>query len=244
MKAIFLASLSILGITSAQEEEPADAYAYAYDVSFPMLQLTVSTNYPWLPHNVDPKNNPTPEEYKNMPIQGLGNRQKFYDDYIQGCKDYWKEDGEDHRCDEYELQRLQQNIDQPPSMVNFTDVGYKKIKAPKHVFDMLVAFWEENKDNETDEEWIPGNIFVNYWETPSKFVDVANSDNKYGGDKLVDAIWESSVDTISEWTGQKLVPSSAYGIRVYKEGAILSCHGQSINQSDTICFWTRLELQR
>ena len=45
-----------------------------------------------------------------------------------------------------------------------------------------------------------------------------------GGEQLHDTIWNVSSDIISDWTGQQLVGSSVYGIRVYKEGAILSPH--------------------
>jgi prolyl 4-hydroxylase len=38
------------------------------------------------------------------------------------------------------------------------------------------------------------------------------------------AIWEAARDTISAWTGQELTQCSLYGIRVYKEGSILSPH--------------------
>lgn len=39
----------------------------------------VSTNYAWLPHNVN-SSIPTPEEYKGMAVQPLGNKQAFYED--------------------------------------------------------------------------------------------------------------------------------------------------------------------
>jgi len=52
---------------------------YGVDVSWPMHHSRVSTNYPWLPHNVDPENNPVPEEYIGMPLQPLGNRQQVFD---------------------------------------------------------------------------------------------------------------------------------------------------------------------
>jgi hypothetical protein len=41
---------------------------------------------------------------------------------------------------------------------------------------------------------------------------------------LLIAIWEAARDTISAWTGQELTQCSLYGIRVYKEGSILSPH--------------------
>jgi hypothetical protein len=45
-----------------------------------------------------------------------------------------------------------------------------------------------------------------------------------GGDEIKDKIWHAANDIIQEWTGQESFPTSVYGIRVYKEGAILSTH--------------------
>jgi hypothetical protein len=64
------------------EDEPVE---YGVDVSFPIHNTQVSTNYPWLPHNVDPVHNPTPTKYKNMPLQVLGDRDQFYKDFMKGC---------------------------------------------------------------------------------------------------------------------------------------------------------------
>lgn len=89
---------------------------------------------------------------------------------------------------------------------------------------MISDFWEANKEKESEETWGVGGIFVNYWDVPSTMVNVNNSTLVGGGKELKDEIWNISVDLISEWTGQELAGSSVYGIRVYKEGAILSPH--------------------
>jgi prolyl 4-hydroxylase len=221
---IFIMSDSCVMIHAQSDE--GGLPEYGYDISWPMLKESVTTNYPWLPHNVDPENNPTPEEYKGMDIQHFGDRQTLFDEYMQGCRDYWSADerkAEQGDCDHFEDQRLDHNIDQPISMVNFTDVGYKKIKAPANLFKLLSDFWNENKNNEVDELWQPGNAFLNYWSSSVKMVNVQDY-TIGGGGKLLEELWGSTVETISEWTGTRLVPSSIYGIRVYKEGAILSSH--------------------
>jgi hypothetical protein len=87
---------------------------YGVDVSFPMQHNGVSTNYPWLPHNVDPKVQ-TPRAYQDMVIQPLGNRQKFYDDFLQGCIDAFGGSGA-ARCRTNELDRIEMSIRQPQSM--------------------------------------------------------------------------------------------------------------------------------
>ena len=111
-----------------------------------------------------------------------------------------------------------------PILQNYTETGYKKIRAPENVFKLIKNFWDANKDNESKEEWFAGNTFVNYWDIPSTMVNVENPALVGGGSDLRNAIWESSEAIIKEWTGQNQVPSSLYGVRVYKEGAVLATH--------------------
>ena len=106
-------------ITPSQD---APKVEYGVDVSFPMHYASVSTNYDWLPHNRDP-NFPTPREYDDMPVQPLGNRQKFYQDFLQSCKDHFGIKG--MRCTHNELDRIAMSLRQPQSMQNYTDTGFK-----------------------------------------------------------------------------------------------------------------------
>jgi len=49
----------------------------------------VSTNYPWLPHNAIP-DAPTPDRYKDMPIQPLGDVQSRYEKFMDGCYEHFE----------------------------------------------------------------------------------------------------------------------------------------------------------
>jgi len=51
---------------------------FGVDVSWPIHHGSISTNYAWLPHNLDPVNHATPKEYLGMPVQPLGDRSKVY----------------------------------------------------------------------------------------------------------------------------------------------------------------------
>lgn len=51
-----------------------------------------------------------------------------------------------------------------------------------------------------------------------------NSALRGGGYTLKQKIWDAARDTIEEWTGEELTECSLYGIRVYKENAILATH--------------------
>ena len=88
---------------------------FGVDISFPMQSNKVSNNYDWLPHNIDP-NLPTPPEFEGVPVQKLGNKQQFYEDYMQGCRDHWGEK-DAHHCDNTERDRIAMNIRQPKSMM-------------------------------------------------------------------------------------------------------------------------------
>jgi len=215
----FLALLICFTIISGEQEESVE---YGIDVSFPMHHARVSENYPWLPHNVDPLHNPVPAEYKDMPIQPLGNRQALYEHFMQGCVDYHGEKGK--RCLRFEKERIDMSNSQPQSMVNYTQNGFKKIRCPNSVFQPLKDFWEKNRHRGTPEEWAAGRIHVNYWDNPTIMVSVEDTKLEGGGSKFKKRIWQAARDTISDWTGQQLVECSMYGIRIYQEGAILSTH--------------------
>lgn len=193
-------------------------------MSGPIHRHVVSTNYPWLPHNVDPANNPTPDEYKGMPIQTLGNRKQAYDDMIKGCViKYPRSKG---LCQEYEYDRVEMNLRQPQNMQNYTDTGFKKIRTPPAVWKLLQDFWEHNSANykRHEENWGRANTYVNHWDSPSYMISVENKGLRGGGYALKDAIWNAAKNTIEEWTGEEVKACSLYGIRVYTEGAVLASH--------------------
>lgn len=149
----------------------------------------------------------------------LGDRQSIYDHYMQGCRERYSAD----LCDEGEDMRLEMNLRQPQSMVNFTSAGFKKIRAPESLQKMLSKFWENNEDNDEEEVWGKGNIYTNHWESPTYMLHVQNSELG-GGEELTQAISTVARENIEEWTGLRLRSTSVYGIRVYTEGAILSPH--------------------
>jgi hypothetical protein len=195
---------------------------YGVDVSWPIHHLQVSTNYAWLPHNVHPDKFETPEEYKNMPIQPLGNRAQIYEDFMEGCRKWYGERG--NRCDATERDRAAMSLDQPATMTNYTELGFKKIRAPEAVFKIIKDFWETNRHHGKPEQWGVGYTYTNHWLTNSTMVSVEDTDMIGGGYELKDKIWDMAQDTISEWVGRPLQTSSLYGIRVYHEGAILATH--------------------
>ncbi len=101
---------NIANVNAASDVNVDEPVEYGVDISFPIHNAKVSTNYPWLPHNVDPANNPTPKEYENMPIQYLGNVQQRYDDFMQGCRDHYNK--RPRACDQTEKDRISMSLRQ------------------------------------------------------------------------------------------------------------------------------------
>jgi len=197
-------------------------YHYGVDISAPITSLKMSDNFPWLPHNMDPENNPVPDRYQGMPLQILGDRQKAYDELVNGCRKHYGM--RKSACDFTERDRIEMNSRQPSGMQNYTELGFKKIKAPAEVFDLIKDFWELNKDQGEDEKWNAGNTYTNHWVAPTKMVSVENTKLRGGGSYLKNKIWNLAKQTLQEWTGQELTPCSLYGIRVYYGDSVLATH--------------------
>jgi hypothetical protein len=97
-----------------------------------------------------------------------------------------------------------------------------KIQAPEAVRKLLSEHWERNKHKRNDkgheERWSAGNIYTNNWAAPSYMVSVEDHNLHGAGADLKQQIWDAAKDTIEQWTGMEIKPTSMYGIRVYTEG--------------------------
>jgi len=107
---------------------------------------------------------------------------------------------------------------------NYTSAGYAKVQLPPHVMKRLQNFWENNEGEEEGEQWPSENTYVNHWESPTYMLPLGDPKLNGGGNELRKALLDSVQPTLEAWTGQSLVFTSLYGVRVYKEGAVLSPH--------------------
>ena len=87
---------------------------YGVDLSYPIHNAKTSSNFDWLPHNIDPENNAVPANYRDMPVQYFGDKQSLYDESMQGCRDFYSHVA--YVCDQTEKDRIQMNLRQPKSM--------------------------------------------------------------------------------------------------------------------------------
>ena len=235
MIALFGTSL-LLAVVSAQHDHDYEYNSlqqrtYGVDISFPITTPHVSSNYDSLPHNnpeyaspSHPNYVPVPEEYRDLPLQRLGNRQDFYDHFMEGCRHHYAAHASE--CDMTEEDRLDMNARQPQSMMNYTELGFAKVKAPKKVFAAIQQFWEENNGaaNEQAEQWDEGNTYTNHWDSPTFMLNIDDAAFKGGGSKLKKLIWDGAKMVLEKWTNQQLQPCSLYGVRKYSSGSVLAPH--------------------
>ncbi len=176
---------------SLWQSEPADPTDYGVDISFPIH------------HYIDKSKAP------------IGH--KRYAEMMKGCYAKFSP----RECDATERARMDMNKAQPSSQHNYTEIGFKKLKAPAAAWEPLINFYEANKDKEKLENWPRGNTYVNSWDSPTYMVSLEDQQLR-GGMTVKAQIWAGVKPILEEWTGHKLEPTSLYGIRVYKDGAMLS----------------------
>lgn len=184
-------------------------------LSSPQLTTTYGVDVSWPMHRRPLEEHSSSSSYSNN--NALGDHvESNYLNYMNGCHYHYESD----LCDEYERDRLEMNLEQPPAMINYTSAGFAKLKAPASVRDLLTQFWHEHAGLEQVEAWPPGNIYTNHWKTPTKILNLAN-ETLVGASAIRRKIVEQVGAALEAWTGQALVPTSLYGIRIYQEGAIL-----------------------
>ena len=159
----------------------------------------------------------------------LENQKSLYEQFIHECAQGNKD------CPREEEERIHQNAKQPSSMVNYTTMGFQKIRAPAPLFALLKEFWEANHDKAVVEN-NDATPFHNAWQVPTTIVSTEDDELVGGGRNLSAAVWNAARDILEEWTGQKLAGSSVYGIRVYHNQSILTPHADRLPLS-MLCFF-------
>ena len=103
---------------------------------------------------------------------------------------------------------------------NYTNMGFEKFNVPKPLFDKVLAFYNENKTSEKDEdvkEFIFNALSAS---KPSTTVELP--------DALRREIHDVLRPLVAKWSGKAVDPTYVYGIRVYKDKAVLKPHRDRI----------------
>lgn len=168
-----------------------------------------------------------PSEYGadvTFPIHHSIDRSKYayysdrYRKLMQGCYNKYSVP----ECDSYEHDRLEMNLNQPPVQHNYTELGFKHVRLPSTLYEIIKEYYDKHKDREQIENWPQGNTYVNHWDSPTYMVSLEDRQGLRGGKPLRQQIWDSLKPILEEWTGHRLESTSLYGIRVYKHGAVLA----------------------
>lgn len=129
------------------------AAQYGIDVSFPVQHKFTQGEY----------------LQKSRSVFG-DDRINVYNDYVVGCIKEYTPKGQGHFCHANEEERLKYNVNQPPTMTNYTDIGFLKTRLSEKTFANILDFWEDEKKRADeipgslrDEDWPPGNTYTNHW---------------------------------------------------------------------------------
>jgi hypothetical protein len=199
--------------TAAQQEEVKAAaptpLRYGVDVSHPIHR----TNF--APENV------------SLEVQALVNHRKHvYRQFREQWDEYFRElENDEDSPKVYEEERMLQNSEQPTMVKNFTETGFIKIPTPPEIKDLLQQFWDDYKDYKEDEFLEGRTSILNQFTSPTYLLPIGIENLDLGdGQTLRQKVWDALQQPVAEWTGQDLVGSSMYGIRVYTRGAMLTSH--------------------
>lgn len=142
-------------------------------------------------------------------------QQELYSRYMEGCYENIDKD----ICDRNEKNRMALNALQPSLMENITAIGYAKMKTPTTTQQILKSYLERFEGNLEYEEWWT-QTHTNHWDrTPDShdiqlFMPLADRQT----------IQREVQDVLEQWCGVSLTFTSMYGLRIYREGAVLAPH--------------------
>jgi prolyl 4-hydroxylase len=93
-----------------------------------------------------------------------------------------------------------------------------QVRVPDDAWDLLLTYYEDNKDSPKREAWGAGNIYTNDVEAPSYMVNLPESG------PLKPQIFDQLKPILEEWSGVPLTQTACYGIRAYTNGSWLANH--------------------
>jgi prolyl 4-hydroxylase len=135
--------------------------------------------------------------------------------YMKGCFEAYSE----KECRHNDAERIAMNLAQPAFQTNFTSAGYAKVRAPAAAFAKIQRFWRTQPAEQiVKEKWASSNTYTNHWEAPSEMMSIHSDPG------IKRMITEQVQQVLETWSGQPLIPTSVYGIRIYHNQSILAPH--------------------
>ena len=151
----------------------------------------------------------------------LGDAPHRYREFIRDCQVVTSANNGKSRNCAWEVEyRLRMNTNQPPSVYNYIQTGYKKIKAPKELHVMIHDYYVRSKAK-AQVEWDQIYTYHNTWKSPPTIVPF-DLTSQGSSTQWREKIWDMVRPLLEEWTGQILHPVSLYGMRIYYNQSILA----------------------
>ena len=100
-----------------------------------------------------------PVHHLNL-VNKFGSHSRKYEGFIDSCITR-----HGSKCTLSENYRRYHNLHVPKNKINYTDVGFLKMKAPTAVFDALHDLFHANKHKAVKENWSHGKTLLNHWES-------------------------------------------------------------------------------
>jgi prolyl 4-hydroxylase len=105
---------------------------------------------------------------------------------------------------------------------NYTHIGFQKSKVPEHLFEKILKFYRENEFNQVN-EYVEGDFIVNAVnrkQAISTMIELSET--------LRMEIHDALRPLMEAWCGKSLDPTYVYGVRAYKDQAVLKSHRDRI----------------
>jgi prolyl 4-hydroxylase len=190
------ASASSAGDANKQAVPPSDKLPYGVDVSWPTHSHAL----------LDPPGGPR---------GGHADRLQAYQEFMDGCYERYGP----IQCERTEYDRVAMNVEQPPTVANYTHAGYAKLPVPAGARRLLGEVWRRN-DSARPEYWDEGNSYTNHWKSPTSYLAL----DRFLTIQQRRTVLHQVQEVLEQWTQTRLVPTSLYGLRVYRRGAVLAPH--------------------
>jgi prolyl 4-hydroxylase len=170
------------------------------------------------PHGVDvswPTHSHTLLDPPGGPEGSHAFRLKAYEEFMDGCYERYSLE----RCERTEYDRVAMNFDQPPTVTNYTFAGYAKLPVPSGALQLLKEVWKHNESARL-EYWDEGNSYTNHWTSPTSYLAL----DRFLTIQQRRTVLRQVQEVLEQWTHTRLVPTSLYGLRVYRRDAVLAPH--------------------
>jgi prolyl 4-hydroxylase len=195
-----------------------------------------------------------------MPLAVLGDRVSFYHEFMVGCKELHGEEAckqsEQNRLSRIRTQPLAvvnytvdgfANVRAPPVLFQMIQDfwNYNRQYPDTESWEAAVSYTyvrlvyladvicSATQMKYSPFRQIPFRTSRNHWNATTDTIPIHNVSLRGGGQTFCLKIWDAAKDIISEWTRQELAYSSIYGIRIYKEHAVLAPH---VGKCNVECF--------